>query len=180
MIVFRLLPLLSVGFLAGCGGAVSLQIPISGATTASIEFAKGVPLHAENDDIRIEKALLNIDYKTKLTNYEFIFRQLNKGDRPTYVKVEDVTDDSCQTLVEDRQPVLKDERWTGTTPPLTPDESNSKWLFELENSIRVYRFTILTSRGRTWVLYEASSYPGYAKSYYREHLGLDAQAKAAH
>jgi hypothetical protein len=150
MTVFRLLPLLSLGFLAGCGGAVSLQIPISGATTASIDFAKGMPLHAENDDIRIEKALLDIDFKSKQAHYDFVFRQLNKGDQPTYVKVEDVTDDTSQTLVEDRQPVLKDERWSGRTPVMTPDESNAKWLFELENSIRVYRFTILTARGRTW------------------------------
>ena len=63
--------------------------------------------------------------------------------------------------------------WSGQTGHFPVDENTAKWLFELENSIRVYRFTILTARRHTWVLYEGASYPGYAKTYIRQQLGLE-------
>ncbi len=161
-------------------GSLSLQIPIAGQKTVTIEFAKGNPVNAENDDVRIEKSNLILDAKTKQGRYVFSFLQKNKHDRPIRVKVEDVTDDTALLLTDDRAATLTDGHWQWQGEAMTFDAANAKWLFELENSIRIYRFTIETANGSEWILYEAASYPAFVKTYLRQELGLEAKPGAAH
>ena len=49
----------------------------------------------------MEKALLVLNAKAKQGSYSFAFREKNKSDRPTYVKVEDVTDDASATWIRE-------------------------------------------------------------------------------
>jgi hypothetical protein len=76
------------------------------------------------------------------------------------------------SLVDDQHPVLNKEGiWTTTIGPIDADKI--PWLIEIENSIRIFRFTIVTSDGRTLLLYQAASYPAAIKKYFREELGID-------
>ena len=155
-------------------GSLSLQIPIAGSQTVQVEFSKGNPVNAENDDFRVEKANLILDAKAKQGRYLFELVQKNRSERPGRIKVEDVTDDTAVTLADERHPILREARWRWEGEMMTFDPTNAKWLFELENSLRIYRFTIATAGGNEAVLYEAASYPANVKIYLQQ-LGLEPQ-----
>ena len=176
----RPVSLFALALLAGCStGSLSLQIPIAGQQTVMIDFSGGNPVNAENGDVRVEKSNLILDSKTKQGSYVFAFLQKNRRDQPARVKVEDVTDDTAVTLVDDRTPRLADGHWQWKGEPMTFDATNAKWLFEIENSVRVYRFTIETANGNEWILYQAATYPAFVKTYLRQQLGLEAKPGAA-
>ena len=175
------LPLcVALGLLAGCAtGTISIKMPISGGDIVPLELGKGGFVHAENDDFKIEKALIVLDGKTKQGTFsaEFLAKT---GRTPQSVEVVDVSDDTPKPFTTDTHPTLnKDQKWTWQSDPFTPDPANAKWLFEIENSVRVYRFTIVTSDGRRLVMYEGASYPAFIKTYIRKQMGLEDEPKPA-
>jgi hypothetical protein len=175
---FRL-PLLfaSTLLLGGCltpgMGGLSMNATISGGSTVRIDFdGKGV-VHAENDDIRIDSAVLVPDFKAKKVAYTFSFHLKHAHvEAPRSVKVDDVTDDVAVNWINDEHPTLNAKGgWEGKVAAMDPDRI--PWLIEIESAIRVYRFTIVTADGRTVLLYEGASYPAPIKKFFREQLGLE-------
>ena len=176
----RLLPLLCLGLLAGCGGGVTLEIPISGASTAAIDFAGGIPKHAENDDIRVEKALLVVDAKAKHANYDFLIREKNKSDRPTSVKIEDVTDDAPVTMVEDNRPELKDGLWEMDRPGDDAGREQRQMAVRAgEQHPRVPHHHPHRPRPHLGAFTRARPTRATPRTYYRQRLGLETQPAAA-
>jgi hypothetical protein len=171
----RLLLLAGLGVLAGCvaSGDFVVDVPVAGGDTVRLELGKTGMIPGENDDFKIGSALLVFDPGTKKGTYEFVF-QAKRGVAPTHLKVDDVTDDAAVTLFQTDQVKLQNGIWSGKGKPFTPDEQNSRWLFQLETNIRVYRFTFTMPDGRSEIVYQGYNYPAFIKDLVRKTLALPA------
>lgn len=182
-ILAALAALVTLGTVTGCVapgmGGLETKVSISGGESVPIFFDSHGIVHAENDDVYIASAALmpKLNEGKKVT-YQFAFQEKHHA-VPRSVKVEDVTDDQAVTWVDDPHPTLDAKgNWEQILPAFEPDRSKVQWLYELETSIRVYRFTIVTADGRTLVMYEGANYPAYVKKFFRIQLGLEKVDKA--
>ena len=130
------------------------------------------PVHAEDDVAKVVDAVLQTSPATKQARY-FTGVIVKDGRAPRSIKVEDVTDDQPVTFVEDAQPRLEGREWKCSSDLFSPDKDAVAWLLQDEDTIRIYRFTIVTAEGRADVLYEAHSYPMAEKASMRQQLGLE-------
>jgi len=158
MTYFRSLGFLSLALLAGCSLTHStVKVATAGGGTAVFAFNKNGAIPAENADVKIEKAVFDIDSTAKGGKYIFAFRE-RRGGIPVRVKVEDVTEDPIVTWVEDDHPHLVKGVWQSNCPPINLEDKTLGWLYTIDPSIRVYRFTIVNQDGATTVLNNASTY----------------------
>jgi hypothetical protein len=177
----RLLALLIILPVAGCSigtttGTVTLKMPISGGELVPVDFNRGSVVNSETDQIRIEKTLFSGGKDLK-GSYIFGFYE-KKGGIPRRVVVEDVSDDEPTLWVDDRNPVLKNGHWEYSCPPVEYAEKSLRWLREIDNSVRIYRFTIEQGDGPALVLYEPAVFPAPVKEFIKKQID-DAAAAAA-
>lgn len=98
--------------------------------------------------------------------------QMRNGAKPVAVSVDDVTDAPILSIITDNAPVLtKDNVWNNVSPPHHPVDEYAKWMLTLENSVRVYRFTVKLADGTTHVLWYPIFVPTNMKSFMRGQLG---------
>jgi len=170
--VVALLALLSGCVAPGMGG-LSMNVTISGGETIRIDFDHGAIVHPENEDVQIITAILEPHLKEKNFTYLFSFQAKHgHAQTPRSVKVDDVTDDTPVSLVDDPYPAYnKESVWASRVGPF--DSDKIPWLVEIENSVRIFRFTIVTADGRTLVLYQGASYPAFIKKSLRQDFGLE-------
>lgn len=167
---------LSAGWVAGCAtGDYAYVTTIATGERIQIPLQKGSPVLASKGDVTIRHAALvprpNQDTEQKQLQYLFAFHY--KGSVPLKsVFVEDVTDDHPIKMVEDSSPALVEQRWTATSRMFGPDEDALSWVAHLDNSMRVYRFTITRADGSKIVLDQGWLVPGWAKTVMRRALGL--------
>lgn len=175
------LPLLffaSLCLLGGCTtGSYWVNIPVSGGDTVPLEVIPGGVRSAESEDFKIDAAVMQYDPKVKSATYILAF-QVKRGGVPKSVKVEDISDDTPVTLCQTDHVTLSKDLWKFRTAPFVPDQQNAKWVFQIENTIRVCRFTIVTSDGRTEVLNQGCNYYPLIKDLIRQDLA-PAKADAA-
>ena len=163
----RLLLLAGLGLLAGCAtGSYWINVPISGGDNVPLELIPGGMVNAENDDFKVDAAVYQFDPKTSKGSYYFEF-EVKRGAAPQRVKVEDVSDDAPVTLFQTDKVKLQEGHWSVRTESYTPDPQNMKWLYQIESSVRVCRFTIVTADGRSVVMYEGCNYPAFLKDLVR-------------
>jgi len=171
--------LLVFALLAGCGtGTYSITMPISGGDTVPLELNHGGIAPAENDDFKINAARLAFDPRSKTANFDFGFT-VKRGTAPLRVVVDDVSDDAPATLYQTDKVTLDNGNWKVKMPSFTPDQKNTKWLFEIESSIRVYRFTFVTPDGRSEIMYQGFNYPAFLKELIRQQLNPNPSATPA-
>jgi len=175
---FSLLPVVALfALLSGCVapgmGGLSMNATISGGEQVRIDFDHGQIVHPQNDDLKILTGILEPNLKDKNFTYQFSFELKHDHVHPPQsVKVDDVTDDAPVSLVDDQHPVLINGGvWTKRVGPVDPDKV--PWLTEIESTVRIFRFTVVTSDGRTLVLYQGASYPAVIKKVFREGMGID-------
>jgi hypothetical protein len=97
---------------------------------------------------------------------------MRNGAKPVAVAVDDVTDMPILSIITDNAPVLtKDNVWNNVSLPHHPVDEYAKWMLTLENSIRVYRFTVKMADGTTHVLWYPIFVPTNMKSFMRGQLG---------
>ena len=62
---------------------------------------------------------------------------------PARITIEDVTEAPDTSDLEDKDPkVVKDNLWGAVSSPVSPHDEHVNWLLTLDNSVRVYRFTV--------------------------------------
>jgi hypothetical protein len=173
-----LLPVVAtLALLSGClapgMGGLSMAPTIAGGQRVRVDFDSHGIVFVEDDHVRIRRALLVPHLKEKYFAYEFSFQaKPGHAQPPRSVKIDDVTDDDILSYVDDEHPVLNQEGiWTTIKSPIDP--ASLPWLIEIENSMRIFRFTIVMADGGTLVLYQGASYPAVIKKYFREELGID-------
>jgi hypothetical protein len=148
-----------------------LKFQIAGGGTADVTFNNNGPVHPENDDIKIEKTLLGSGLKPGQCAYKFSL--VVKG-RETLRKVivDDVSDEAPVKLAEDGKPATVDGHWKRLSEDFEPSPVSLRWLFELGNCFRIYRFTIEMGDGRKLVMYDPCFYPVPLKQLYLYELRL--------
>jgi hypothetical protein len=98
-----------------------------------------------------------------------------KGQSPVSVQVDDVSDEPILNVFNDPKPVLTDKRhWNGLTKPHNPADEYTKWMLNLDNTIKVYRFTVKLADGSTHVLRYPIYVPANMKAFMRTQLGVTA------
>jgi len=162
----------------GCTtGTFSVNVPIAGGKSRQIQLGSKGPVHAEDDRIAIEKALIQLQPSNKVGNFYFAFR-VKTAIKPVAIKIEDMSDDEPFKMYSQNPIQIPDKTWEVKGLDITPNYQGVKWIYEIENSLRVYRFTFTYADGTTTELYEGVSYPSAVKEFLRKEMGLPAEPPA--
>ena len=75
------------------------------------------------------------------------------------IRIEDVTEGSAVSLVNDQAPQVQGSAWTGYTGAIEPSASALPWLFDSTPAKRTFRFTVTDLNGQDSVLEQTVTYP---------------------
>jgi hypothetical protein len=75
------------------------------------------------------------------------------------IRIEDVTEGSPVSLVNDQAPQVQGGAWTGYTGAIEPSASALPWLFDNTPARRTFRFTVTDLNGQDSVLEQTVTYP---------------------
>jgi len=158
---------------AGCatgGGDIAMMATISGGEKIRVPLTRGGAELISEGGVQINTASFTLSPEKKVL---FVFEFTDTRKRPLRsVRVEDVSGDKPQVMVEDDQPKLSAAaQWHGEAPPLEWNHSRIAWLATISNSLRVYRFTLTFADGQTLVIHQGALFPAAMKSAVRQALG---------
>jgi hypothetical protein len=154
-----ILALALAGF-PGCSMSPNIAMKVTTADGVEIEVPLNtLPEPATDGVVTLEPihiAPWNLDEngKAKTLTYTFLV-QFKQGYKPADVLIEDVTEDPILEIFHDKDPAThlsKLNFWGGVSAPFAPPDEHVKWILTLDNSVRVYRFTIRTTDGASHVL----------------------------
>jgi hypothetical protein len=169
--------IMSLALLAGCAGTKPARMRtfnIAGNRAVDLPVdANGAPLPVETDDFRIEVAGYVLDAENRELAYTFALRSKHKT-APRSVTVEDVSGAAPEMLVSDSAPDISTEGvWKGNSIPKQRFDPSIGWVTDLGDTIRVFRFQVITADGRPYIIHQAAIWPGEAKAFVREIMGYD-------
>ena len=156
---------LPVVWLTGCASSPSsLSVPIAGGQTVRLERQGTGFKHAENDRIIITEASLqavNLDGKNYLRwNLVITPKQTTTLNM---IRIEDVSDSAPLIMVNDVAPQLGAGKWTETAGLMDVSGPSVRWLFQANESVRIFRITINEMDGQSAVLYHGVLYTPASK-----------------
>jgi hypothetical protein len=119
---------------------------------------------AENDRVIVANAglqavILDGNYYLR---WSFAIRP-KQADALSSIRIEDVTDPSPLLLVNDVAPQLDGGQWKETAGLMPLSAASVHWLFEPNNTVRIFRITITGLDGRTDQLEQRVAYSQDAK-----------------
>jgi hypothetical protein len=110
--------------------------------------------------------------KPKAITFTFVVG-FAEGAEPASVVVDDFTEQPILEIFADKNAhVVKDHLWGAVTLPFAPQDEHVKWVLNLDNNVRVYRFTIKLRDGTTHVLLRPIFVPAQMKDFMRTQLGV--------
>lgn len=171
--IIRTLLLVALGItFAGCQTeGPSARIAIAGGQRITVSVKTGLVEGAKSMTATVETAALMTNREKKEGVYTFGLK-FSHGVVPRAVKVEDVSETPRQLMCQDDQPALANQRWRYTSKPINPAAESMQWLHQIDESFRVYLFTITLQDGQTDSFYYAALYPAYIKPTLLSALGL--------
>jgi hypothetical protein len=152
-------------WLTGCASSPSsLSVPIAGGQTVRLE-RQGIGFkHAENDRIIVTEASLevvNLDGENYLRwNFAITPKQATTLNM---IRIEDVSDSTPLIMVNDVAPQLEAGKWTETAGLMDVSGPSVRWLFQTNESVRVFRITINEMDGQSATLYQGVKYTPASK-----------------
>jgi hypothetical protein len=170
-----------IALLAGCALVKQESFTISNGETVNLLVERGWPTQSsgalgtsmfpsENEGFRIvEIGTYHIDSEKNELTYSFRIQAKNSSSL-TSIKIEDVSDEQAQLLVEDSAPKLTKSEWTGYATPKKITDRNLHWIMSDQDSVRIYRFTIITDTKKKTVMYQAIVLSREYKSFLRRVL----------
>lgn len=136
---------------------LAVRLPIAGGGSVTIPFTRNGAVHSEDEEYRIDKATLQVNPVTRQWVYDFALSPKTKT--PLHrVRIDDVTDNTSVCLVDDLVDAAL-AHWQKRSTPFALSSDTTAWLYNQDNTIRIYRFTIEDTNGHSSVLYEAFAYP---------------------
>lgn len=162
-----LAPALLAFGLAGCTTEATYTHTLYTGQRITFRLINGAAEHAKIDGIETDNPKIDPDPKEHKFRY-LVHLHDASGAGLKSVKVEDVSDDKPVMLVDDEQPKLTNHVWAGISAPYDLSDESSKWLTYLDESVRVYRFTVVRPDGHPVVLYESLILPPFVKAYLRQ------------
>ncbi|MEO5958585.1 MAG: hypothetical protein ABIZ49_08190 [Opitutaceae bacterium] len=160
-----------VALLAGCAtGDVALLVPVVGGEKVRVPVARGgaQPTEIGGFEVKPPRFAPNDDKTRLIYSFEVSNR---KRQALRSIRVEDVSDTKPHLLLEDAMPTLADGVWRGVSRPLAPSDEGLKWIYSIDNSARVFRFTIVTEDGRSVVANQGTLFPNVLKAAVRQTFG---------
>ena len=110
--------------------------------------------------------------KPKAITFTFVVG-FAEGAEPASVVVDDFTEQPILEIFADKNAhVVEDHLWGAVTLPFAPQDEHVKWVLNLDNNVRVYRFTIKLRDGTTHVLLRPIFVPAQMKDFMRTQLGV--------
>jgi hypothetical protein len=152
-------------WIAGCASSSSrLSVPVAGGQPVALEREGSGFKHAENDRVRVTDATLQA---VNLNGNNYVRWRFAISPKQAEVlsslRIEDVSGPAPLLLVNDVAPQLDNGQWTETAGLMEASSSNVRWLFEPNETVRVFRLSMSEPDGRTYVLSQAVSYAQASK-----------------
>ena len=165
--VLLVLPALALVLLAACATS-SLEtrtFKIAGGESVSLPFEYGVARSTENADIKIEVTGFVLDSLKRELTYAFGFTE-KQAEALRSVKVEDVTGPEAEVVVLDSAPHLSAKGyWKGNSTSHKKEDPAVAWVYDSGDTVKVFRFTVMTAAGRQIVMYQGSVWSARTKPY---------------
>lgn len=156
---------LPFAWLTACASSSSsLSVPIAGGQAVRLERRGAGFKQAGNDRVVVTDASLqvvNLDGKNYL-RWNFVITPKQTTVLNT-IRIEDVSDSAALIMVNDVAPQLDAGKWTETSGLMDLSSSSARWLFQANESVRVFRFTINELDGQSDVLYQGVQYSPASK-----------------
>ena len=157
---------------AGCASPEALgKFKISGGREVTFSFGpKGAePGRANGYEVRA--AALLPAAETKDVFYQFALTA-PAGANVKRVQVEDVSEEAAAfPLVDDPAPALTGDRWQANSATLAADNPHLAWVYTIQTSMRIYRFTVTDAAGNRTEMLHVVGYPDFVKSVVRKKWG---------
>jgi len=159
---------------AGCATsqAPSVRIRTSSGEKITVDMSRGGAVGPESKDLKITAAMFEINPKIKKGLYVFGIDFKTEA-MPRSIKVEDVSDEKARTLVDESNLKIEKRAWRFACQPMGLEEKTLRWVHEIDESFRVYRFTVTYDDGRLVEQYHATFYPSFAKAYLLHQLSAE-------
>ena len=111
--------------------------------------------------------------KPKALTFSFIVGFAD-GAVPKSIVIDDFTEQPVlQVFADMNAHVVKDHLWGAVSVPYAPQDEHVKWVLNLDNNVRVYRFTIILKDGSKHVLLKPIFIPSQMKVFMRTQLGIN-------
>jgi len=157
--------------ISGCmiTGDYALVATITGGEKIRVPLGHSGPVLAREGDLQVKQAAFTMNPANQFVYTFELSAPPTRGFQS--VRVEDVSDEKSFLLVDETKPSLVNGRWRHLAAPLGPDAACLRWIFHVDNSLRVYRFTVVEDDGKTVVLYQGSTYSDTVKAVVRKLFG---------
>jgi len=157
--------------LAGCTGVADFNYitTVSGGERIEVPITRGMPAPGRADGLTVTTAMFFVHPAGRKPSLAFEF----VSDRPREIKsvrIEDVSESVPVLVLEDPEAKLTGQRWRGITAPFTSVTPPVEWLAYLDDTNRVYRFTVIDADGRRIVMHQLARFPGWMKGGIRQLL----------
>jgi hypothetical protein len=166
-----LLALLALG-VAGCAtGDVAMLVTIASGEKVRVPMGRKGVEPTSADGVEIQPVRFDLDKEKFHLIYSFGFSDA-KHRALRSVRVQDVTDAGLAPLVEQADATVEaNGRWSAKGRSLSMSDPALKWLLSIENSARVFQFTIVFQDGHTLVLNQGAFFPNFVKAAVRHEFG---------
>ncbi len=162
--------------LAGCvvpmTSSNTYQVPLANGEKMEMSVVNGGIGKVSGDGIRVVQNELNPMADKKHVAYVFEIA-VKEGLVPRHVTIEDMTEDPVRVIVDDPAPKVVAGHWKFTTAALDPKQPGTEWIIQLDDTIRVFRFTVTLADGSQVVLKQPAMYPIVLKSIIRKMADMD-------
>jgi hypothetical protein len=160
----KLLSVVCLLALVGCASqGPTVRVTIAGGRKLVVSMKDGRIEGEEHNNVKVATARYMYNMEKKQGGYVFAL-VFSDGLVPASLTVEDVSDLKVETLVQEQPPVLKEQAWFHACPFIGINDPSMRWMHDIDDSFRIYRFTAVLQDGRKIIFHYASVYPGYAKA----------------
>ena len=165
-----------LGFVGCAPQEITEQISIAGRRSVTFRRIGNEFVKAENDRFTVVEAGLTT-YRTEGKN--FVRWQFTIRPRPdtqlAMVEVEDVTGRRPALIIKDEHPQIEELQWSQQSPLVRATPALVPWLFNPNETTRVFRITVTEPDGKRSSVYQATRYSAEAKKKFRILMGPELQ-----
>ena len=165
---------LSALIFSGCSAPTEVRRPvqIAGGRIIGIPFGPNGPQPGKADGYEVRYAVLVPEATNpKSVIYKFSFTA-PPGTKLDRVVIDDISDEQSSPMMDESKPWLdENNEWKGETKPYDYKNPLLVWVYTVTPSLRVYRFTITNTAGKTSTLYQVTGYPEFVKGAMRYSWG---------
>ena len=122
------------------------------------------PRPRENDLFKMEVAGFLVTRSASGPQLKYIFGFATKKPvQITHVKVEDITEKQPIVLVDDKEPKIEKNRWSGHSAIMPVTSETTLWMFDKRTTKMIFRITASTAESGDKEVVQPATYPASSK-----------------